>query len=61
MNLHGLIPRAEARVPRSDDTVSPDDFVTEEGIHGRYKSMGLTPFLCARFAKGERVVERDVI
>ncbi|WP_374643546.1 NAD(P)/FAD-dependent oxidoreductase [Tabrizicola sp.] len=35
--------------------------VAEQIIYGGFKSMDLTPFLHARFAKGERVVERAVI
>lgn len=35
--------------------------VAEQIIYGGFKSMDLTPFLYARFAKGERVVERAVI
>lgn len=35
--------------------------VAEQIIYGSFKSMDLTSFLYARFAKGERVVERAVI
>ncbi|WP_457790723.1 NAD(P)/FAD-dependent oxidoreductase [Pseudomonas sp. PL-6] len=35
--------------------------VAEQIVYGEFRSLDLTPFLYARFAKGERVVERAVI
>lgn len=34
--------------------------VAEQILHGGFRSLDLSPFLYARFAKGERVVERAV-
>ncbi|MNG10451.1 hypothetical protein D3C84_939210 [compost metagenome] len=46
--------------------IGPHDVVSnfhfaEQIIYGEFRSLDLSPFLYARFAKGERVIERAVI